>query len=96
MKKTDRPRSVCWRLRQFKHAHGIAALQLPVLLVALLLLDRFSGLGQVLQLQGDELARKLFIRVLAAFAHHFHTDAGGDMGGVYGRIGGVDVLSAAA
>ena len=83
-------------LRQVKHAHRIAALELPMLLVSLLAFVCLSLFGPCLQLQCNQLAGKLLIRMLAAFGHHFHADAVGNMGGVYGRIGGVHVLAATA
>ena len=86
----------CWGLRKFENAHRIAAFELPVLLVPLLALACLGLFGLRLQFQRYQLTGTFFIGMLAAFGHHFHADACGDVGGVYGRIGGVHVLAATA
>ena len=83
-------------LGQVKHAHRVAAFELPMLLVPLLAVACLVLFGLRLQFQGNQFAGAFFIGMLAAFGHHFHADACGDVGGVYGRIGGVHVLAAAA
>ena len=83
-------------LWQFKHPHRVAAFKLPVLLVPLLALACLGLFGLRLQFQRYQLTGTFFIGMLAAFGHHFHADACGDVGGVYGRIGGVHVLAATA
>ena len=83
-------------LGQVKHAHRIAALKLPMLLVPLLAFACLVLFGLCLQFQGNQFAGAFFIGMLAAFGHHFHADACGDVGGVYGGIGGVHMLAAAA
>ena len=67
-----------------------------MLLVPLLAFVCLGLFGLSLQLQSNQLAGKLFIGMLAAFGHHFHADACGDVCGVYSRIRGVYVLAATA
>ena len=83
-------------LRQVKHTHRVAAFELPMLLVPLLTFACLILFGLGLQFQGNQFAGAFFIGMLAAFAHHFHADACGDVGSVYSRVGGVHVLAATA